>query len=190
MTHAASSPIRQAAWLALASALATLSTPSWSADNTAAQALQSLLGPQAALQQQGGLPPVAETASAATPAGLGTTSTGASAQASAVNGTVTVQRGETLDRLIRRALPDTPLHPDFLRKAFIALNPQVFPSGSPHQMRTGTTLQVPSMASLRQMMLTQHPASAALLHSSDSQTTERQAQLQDSKDQRRWVRFP
>jgi len=190
MTDAAFNPIRQAAWLALASALATLSTPSWSADTKATLALQSLLGPQAAFQQQGGLPPVAMPAALAATAGSGAASTGMSAQASATSGTVTVQRGETLDRVIRRALPDAPLHPDFLRKAFISLNPKVFPSGSPHQMRTGTILQVPSMATLRQMLLTQHPTAAALLQSSDSPTGERAAHDQDSKDQRRWVRFP
>jgi Tfp pilus assembly protein FimV len=190
MTYAAFNPIRQATCLVLASALATLSTPSWSSETTATLALKALLGPQAAFQQQGGLSPVAMPAAAAAAAGSGTASAGMSAQASAASGTVTVQRGETLDRLIRRALPDAPLHPDFLRKAFISLNPQAFPSGSPHQMRTGTTLQVPSMATLRQMLLTQHPTAAALLQSSDSQTAERAANAQDSKDQRNWVRFP
>jgi len=174
MTHAAFSPVRQATCLVLASVLATLSTPSWSADTTAALALQALLGPQA-LQQQGG---------------SGTASTGMSAQTSAAGGTVTVQRGETLDRVIRRALPDVPLHPDFLRKAFISLNPQVFPSGSSHQMRTGTILQVPSMTALRQMLLAQHPASVALLTSGESQSAERSGNAQDSKDAKRWVRFP
>lgn len=175
MTHAAFSPVRQATCLVLASALATLSTPSWSADTTAALALQALLGPQAALQQQGG---------------SGSASSGKSAQTSDVSGTVTVQRGETLDRVIRRALPDVPLHPDFLRKAFISLNPQVFPSGASHQMRTGTTLQVPSMAALRQMLLAQHPASVALLTSVESQGAERSGNPQDSKEPKRWVRFP
>jgi Tfp pilus assembly protein FimV len=101
-----------------------------------------------------------------------------------------VQRGETLDRLIRRTLPDVPLHPDFLRKAFVSLNPQVFPSGRPNQMRSGATLQVPSMATLRQMMLSQHPGTAALLHGNKVQGPEGSAQQLDPKDQRHWVRFP
>ena len=105
-----------------------------------------------------------------------------------VGSTVTVQRGETLDRLIRRALPDVPLHPDFLRKAFVSLNPQVFPSGSPNQMRSGAILQVPSMAALRQMMLSQHPGSAALLQGGHGLAGH--AGAIDPSDQRRWVRFP
>jgi Tfp pilus assembly protein FimV len=104
------------------------------------------------------------------------------------SGTVTVQRGETLDRLIRRTLPDVPLHPDFLRKAFVSLNPQVFPSGSPNQMRAGASLKVPSLPALRQMMLTQYPGAAPLLQGAPSQT-EHKAAI-DPNDQRRWVRYP
>lgn len=112
----------------------------------------------------------------------------APATSAMVGSTVKVQRGETLDRLIRRALPDAPLHPDFLRKAFVSMNPQVFPSGSPNQMRAGAQLQVPSMTALRQMMLNQHPGSAALLQSGDGQTGHTGSI--DPSDQRRWVRFP
>lgn len=103
-------------------------------------------------------------------------------------GTVTVQRGETLDRVIRRALPDVPLHPDFLRKAFVSLNPQVFPSGSPNQMRSGTSLKVPSLPALRQMMLSQYPGAAPLLHGAEAQEEHKTAM--DPNDQRRWVRYP
>jgi hypothetical protein len=101
---------------------------------------------------------------------------------------VTVQRGETLDRLIRRTLPNVPLHPDFLRKAFVNLNPQVFPSGSPHQMRSGASLKVPSLPALREMMLSQYPGSAPLLGGAPAQAAEGTAT--DPNDQRRWVRFP
>jgi Tfp pilus assembly protein FimV len=113
----------------------------------------------------------------------------ASATSSNAGGTVTVQRGETLDRLIRRTLPDVPLHPDFLRKAFVQLNPQVFPSGSPNRMQSGATLQVPSMAALRQMMLSQHPASAALLNGGNGPGGDGSVHPHD-QEQRRWVRFP
>jgi len=104
------------------------------------------------------------------------------------SGTVTVQRGETLDRVIRRALPDVPLHPDFLRKAFVSLNPQAFPSGSPHQMRSGVQLKVPSLPALRQMVLSQHPGAAALFTGAEEQAPQKAAP--DPNDQRRWVRYP
>ncbi len=105
-----------------------------------------------------------------------------------VSSTVTVQRGETLDRLIRRTLPNMPLHPDFLRKAFVSLNPQVFPTGSPNQMRAGANLQVPSMAALRQMMLSQNPDLSALIQGGQGPTGH-SGSIQPS-DQRHWVRFP
>ena len=102
--------------------------------------------------------------------------------------TVTVQRDETLDPLIRRTLPNVPLHPDFLRKAFVSLNPQVFPTGSPNQMRAGANLQVPSMAALRQMMLSQNPDLSALIQGGQGPTGH-SGSIQPS-DQRHWVRFP
>ncbi len=105
-----------------------------------------------------------------------------------VGGTVTVKRGETLDRVIRRALPDVPLHPDFLRKAFVSLNPQVFPSGSPHQMRSGASLKVPSLPALRQMMLNHYPGTAPLLNEAEDQAQEKATS--GHNDQRRWVRYP
>jgi Tfp pilus assembly protein FimV len=101
---------------------------------------------------------------------------------------VTVQRGETLDRVIRRSLPDLPLHPDFLRQAFVKLNPHAFPSGRPHLMRAGAVLQVPGMADLRALMLAQHPQAAGLLQTPDM--TEHGPNGHAASDKRRWVRFP
>ena len=183
------SPLRHlASWLLGSCALVGWSSPAWSADSAGALALQALLGPQAAFQQMGGLPPTP----AHSAGGLAHTSPSAIASAPAAlamaGGTVTVQRGETLDRVIRRALPDVPLHPDFLRKAFVSLNPQVFPSGSPHQMRSGVPLQVPSMPALRQMVLSQHPGAAPLFQGAEEQAQHKAAP--EPSDQRRWVRYP
>jgi len=192
MTSAAFTPRHLAIWLLGGCALATWSAAAWSTDTAAALALKALLGPQAAFQQSGGLPPTpAHSAAAPATAGaLGVASAHAalSSGSAMVGSTVTVQRGETLDRLIRRTLPDVPLHPDFLRKAFVSLNPQAFPSGSPNRMRAGAPLQVPSMDALRQMMLSQHPGSAALLQGGIGQASHSGAI--DPSDQRRWVRFP
>jgi Tfp pilus assembly protein FimV len=187
MTSAVFTPRYLSTWLLCSCALASWSSAAWSSDTAAASALKALLGPQVAFQQMGGQPPTLAH------------SAGGAAQASAshlpsspmdsamVASTVTVQRGETLDRLIRRALPDVPLHPDFLRRAFVSLNPQVFPSGSPNQMRSGSTLKVPSMAALRQMMLSQHPGAAPLFM---QQGPSDQKAAADPNDQRRWVRYP
>ena len=186
MTSAVSSHRHLATWLLGSCALVSWSSAAWSAESAGALALKALLGPQAAFQQMGGLPPTpAHSAGDPAQASPPALTSAASAMAGSM---VTVQRGETLDRVIRRALPDVPLHPDVLRKAFVSLNPQVFPSGSPHQMRSGAQLKVPSMPALRQMVLSQHPGAAALFTGAEEQAPQKAAP--DPNDQRRWVRYP
>ncbi len=101
--------------------------------------------------------------------------------------TITVMRGETLDRAVRRALPGLALHPDFLRQAFVSVNPQVFPKGAAHAMRTGTTLQVPTADELRFMLMSQHPETVALFQVVEATTSAEQTPQQSK---RHWVRFP
>jgi len=186
MTSAVCSHRHLATWLLGSCALVSWSSAAWSAESAGALALKALLGPQAAFQQMGGLPPTpAHSAGGPAQASPPALTSAASAMAGSM---VTVQRGETLDRVIRRALPDVPLHPDVLRKAFVSLNPQVFPSGSPHQMRSGAQLKVPSMPALRQMVLSQHPGAAALFQGAEEQAPQKAAP--DPNDQRRWVRYP
>ena len=150
--------------------------PALAADNSAAAAaaLKVLLGSVVPAQASGGVMPTASN-----------TNTNTMAVPALQGQTVTVQRGETLDRVIRRALPNLPLHPDFLRKAFVSLNPQAFPTGSPHLMRSGSTLQVPSMAALRQMMVQQNPATAAMF-----EPLQNASGPSSPSEKRRWVRFP
>lgn len=152
------------------------------ADNSAssAAALKILLGPAGDIQQMGNAPPTG------TLHAMAAQSAQASQAPAAGRATVTVQRGETLDRLIRRALPNIPLHPDFLRKAFVQVNPQVFPKGAAHAMRSGTTLSVPHAEDLRQMLALQHPEFMALWAKSEPAV---QAE-NEATDKRRWVRYP
>ena len=188
MNFAALTSRHLATWFLGSFALASWSPSAWSSDTTAASALKALLGPQAAFQQMGGMPPTPAHSSGGAVLSGDTSAQPAPALSGLVGGTVTVKRGETLDRVIRRALPDVPLHPDFLRKAFVSLNPQVFPSGSPHQMRSGASLKVPSMPALRQMMLTHYPGTAPLLSGAEDLAEQKAGSGQN--DQRRWVRYP
>jgi Tfp pilus assembly protein FimV len=167
-------PLWTVMWLALAAASGA--SPALAADHaaTSASALKVLLGPAAPVPVQAMAGRAGVSASLDKPG-----------QASQVQ-TITVQRGETLDRVIRRALPHLPLHADFLRHAFVSVNPQAFPSGSGHLLRTGSTLQVPSMATLRQMMVQQNPAAAAFFEVEAVDTTA----AQSTDEKRGWVRFP
>ncbi len=101
--------------------------------------------------------------------------------------TITVMRGETLDRAVRRALPGLPLHPDFLRQAFVTVNPQVFPKGAAHAMRAGTNLQVPTADDLRFMLMSQYPETVGLFQLVEA-TPSVEKDSQQAK--RHWVRFP
>jgi Tfp pilus assembly protein FimV len=101
--------------------------------------------------------------------------------------TITLMRGETLDRAVRRALPGLPLHPDFLRQAFVTVNPQVFPKGAAHAMRSGTTLQVPTADELRFMLMSQYPETVALFQVVEATPSAEQSPQQSK---RHWVRFP
>ena len=166
-----------------ACAVWALCLPAMAADNSSASAaaLKVLLGPSLPIQQMGNAPPTAVPTSAAQ-----VHSSSGHVLASTPRATVTVQRGETLDRLIRRALPAMPLHPDLLRKAFVNANPQVFPRGAAHAMRSGTSLQVPSTDDLRQLLVTQHPEFVAIFNRPDAAATAEN----EAVDKRRWVRYP
>lgn len=101
--------------------------------------------------------------------------------------TISVMRGESLDRVIRRAMPGMPLHPDFLRQAFVAVNPQVFPKGAAHAMRTGTNLQVPTSDELRYLLMSQHPETASLFQVVE---TSKASDPDPVHARRQWVRYP
>lgn len=100
--------------------------------------------------------------------------------------TITVQSGESIDAVLRRALPGLPLKEDFLRQALAQANPKIFPKGKTYPVRPGTVLTVPTLAQLRQMILLQNPAAASLFEAPPAL----QADAPKGPDKRQWVRFP
>ena len=99
---------------------------------------------------------------------------------------ITVQSGESIDAVLRRALPGLPLKEDFLRQALAQANPRIFPRGKTYPVRPGTVLVVPTHAQLRQMILQQSPAAAALFEAPAAT----QAEAPKGQEKRHWVRFP
>lgn len=99
---------------------------------------------------------------------------------------ITVQSGESIDAVLRRALPGLPLKEDFLRQALAQANPKIFPKGKTYPVRPGTVLTVPTHAQLRQMILLQSPAAASLFEAPAAP----QAEASKGPDKRHWVRFP
>ena len=101
-----------------------------------------------------------------------------------------VKGSQTLDVAIQRALPSLPLKESFLRQVFASLNPKALPSGATNVvLRSGTSLQVPTMEDLRNFMAQASPElmgragrKGASLESGDEESS---ADLK-----KRWPRFP
>ncbi len=129
--------------------------------------------------------PLSETASASSPSGQANqVHEGTNAAA-----TITVQKGESIDAVIRRGLPGLTLNDEFMRQALAKANPRIFPRGRTYPVRPGTVLALPSHESLRQQILLQYPQTAALFQNQPSAEPAEPAQA-SGPDKRRWVRFP
>lgn len=100
---------------------------------------------------------------------------------------ITVQKGESIDAVIRRGLPGLILNDEFMRQALAKANPRIFPRGRTYPVRPGTVLVLPSHEALRQQVLLQYPQTAALFQASTEPAEPEQAA---GPDKRRWVRFP
>jgi Tfp pilus assembly protein FimV len=101
---------------------------------------------------------------------------------------ITVQKGESIDAVLRRGLPGMPFKDEFMRQALAKANPKVFPKGQTYPVRPGTVLALPSVDALRQHILAKSPQAAALFQAPVA--TEEVAQVNAGPDKRRWVRFP
>lgn len=101
-----------------------------------------------------------------------------------------VKGSQTLDVAIQRAVPNLPLKEAFLRQVFASLNPKALPSGAANVvLRSGTSLQVPTMEDLRYFMAQAAPELMGRAGrkgaSMESGEEESPADLK-----KRWPRFP
>ena len=101
---------------------------------------------------------------------------------------ITVQKGESIDAVLRRGLPGMPLKDEFMRQALAKANPKIFPKGTTYPVRPGTVLALPSVEALRQHILAQSPQAAALFQAPSAK--EDAEETNPGPDKRRWVRFP
>ena len=114
----------------------------------------------------------------------GSTSTAPAADA-AKRTMVTTLKGENLDRVIRRVLPQQPFKDDFVRMAFALLNPDTLGKNPTRVLPAGTALHVPSPQDLAALLAAQYPA---LVHATAAMHDE--APAAPAANKRRWVQFP
>jgi len=93
------------------------------------------------------------------------------------------QRGENLDRMVRRAWPKHPFKDEFVRKAFVQLNPEALAKNPGRVLPAGTALAVPTAQDL-QALLAEHYPAMGIAAQAESQPSPALAA------KRRWVHYP
>ena len=64
-----------------------------------------------------------------------------------------VKAGDNLDRVIKKTMPNSPFSMEVMREAFARANPQLLSSVKAVKLKPGSTINVPSAAVLRQVVL-------------------------------------
>ena len=105
----------------------------------------------------------------------------------AVRSTYKVESGDTLDKVIRKTLPDSPLRTEILRNAFVQQNPQAFTKSPPRSLMAGVVLNVPNHDDLlRTYMVPGYSPGNSGMHRGGGYST---ADMNMS-ERKNWVRFP
>lgn len=89
-----------------------------------------------------------------------------------------VRSGDTLDRVIQKNMPNSPLKIELLREAIAHANPQVFTHPGSYHIRAGQVLQIPEMAQVVRSAVGPYLQNSENLAQNDEQA------------RRRWVRYP
>ncbi len=110
----------------------------------------------------------------------------APASASAAR-TYQVQTGDTLDKVIRKTMPDSPLKFEILRNAFVQQNPQAFTKAPPRALMAGAVLNVPNHDDLlRSYMVPGYaPGNSGASRGGGYSTAD-----MNMNERKNWVRFP
>jgi len=99
-----------------------------------------------------------------------------------------VKSGDTLDRVIRNTMGDSPLKMEILRQAFIEQNPQAFTKSSPRALMAGAILKIPDHENLMQIYL---GSGRALVNpAKKSEFSGFATSDLDMSERKNWVRFP
>ncbi len=102
---------------------------------------------------------------------------GVSAQPTQPAQTYVVKSGDTVDKVIRQTMGQSPLRPELLRQALIQQNPQAFSKSSLRVLIPGSVLTLPNVEEVLRMNMS-------------SATANGQAPGYDPSDRKNWIRYP
>ena len=98
--------------------------------------------------------------------------------------------GESLERIVAKTMPESPLSAQVLSQAFVSLNPQAFGSSKPQRTHSTAALKVPNHNQLLQLVLARHPAEPALARAPEPLATKAAtAALRPAEKRENWVRY-
>jgi len=105
----------------------------------------------------------------------------------APHSTYKVVSGDTLDKVIHKTMPESPLRIEILRNAFVQQNPQAFTKSPPRALIAGAVLNVPNHDDLlRTFMVPGQSAGNSGTQRGGGYST---ADMNMS-ERKNWVRFP
>jgi hypothetical protein len=98
--------------------------------------------------------------------------------------TYTTKAGDTVERLLKNAMPDSPLNPGVLRKALADANPNVVTGKAGQKFKSGTVINLPEHSTLVRNTLETFvpPGSEGFSRSGNSAS--------DPASRRHWIRYP
>lgn len=100
--------------------------------------------------------------------------------------TYTTQSGDTIERVLKHAMPDSPLNPTLLRKALTDANPNVVSGKVGQKFKTGTVVNLPEHSTL-----VRHTLEAYLSPGSEGSSYGGfSASASDPASRRHWIRYP
>ena len=96
----------------------------------------------------------------------------------------TTKAGDSIERLMQNAMPNSPLNPTVLRKSLADLNPKIVTGKAGQKFKTGTTITLPDHGQLVRSQL--EPFASA------SQDTPARSGYStgDASSRRNWIRYP
>jgi Tfp pilus assembly protein FimV len=101
--------------------------------------------------------------------------------------TYQVVQGDTLDKVIRKTMPDSPLRVEILRNAFVQQNPQAFTKSPPRSLMAGAMLNVPNHDDLLRSYMV---PGASAGNSGTGRGAGYSTADMNMNERKNWVRFP